>query len=368
LTNSIRRFQPLMRRFTSLIAVFLLILAFPLSSSATENAPAHPRFDLSSIECTLPLPERLIPGGMPFGIQMNVKGVWVVGFSDVLNEKGQSFCPARECGLQSGDLIRSIDGAEAVSASQVTAIIENSAGKTLSVLINRDSTALTLHLTPICSSHDGIYRAGFWIRDTTSGIGTLTYIDPATGAFGGLGHGVCQSGGSLIPFASGSSMEVQISGAVKGRPGAPGELKGFFRSRRTGTLLSNLDEGVFGIFGELPVDCPESVAVAPATDVKLGNAIIYCTIGDEGRRGYDIRIDAIHTGINQRNMEITVTDPVLLELTGGIVQGMSGSPILQDGKLVGAVTHVLVNNPSAGYGIFIENMLNAAQLPVARIS
>ncbi len=308
------------------------------------------------------LPDRLIPGGNAFGVKMYTRGVWIVGFSDVLGKQGSKSCPAKDCGLLVGDVILAVNGINVNTADELTRMIESCGGNALRLSVNRGKNGLSLDLVPVKSDFDGVYRAGFWIRDNTAGIGTVTYIDPSNGAFGGLGHGICDAeSGRLIPFADGAIIDVSISGVVPGKAGVPGELKGYFRAMKTGSLLSNTNAGVFGIFADIPAHCGDAIEVAQISEVKKGEATIRCTLDDGGIREYTIRIDEIHADHDAlKNYEITVTDPDLLRLTGGIVQGMSGSPIIQNGKLVGAVTHVLVNDPARGFGIYIGNMLSAA--------
>lgn len=309
------------------------------------------------------LPTELIPGGVAFGVKMYTRGVWIVGFSDIMAKQGKKLCPAQECGLKIGDVILSMDGTAVNTVTEVTSRIEACQGKSIRLNISRGKTALTLDLLPAQSSSDGVYRAGFWIRDNTSGIGTVTYIDPQSGSFGGLGHGVCDTEtGRLMPFSEGIVLDVAISGVIPGKAGVPGELKGHLKATKTGALLSNTDAGIFGILATVPEQCGKAIPVASKSEVTTGSAVIRCTLDGGGIREYEIRIDALRMEEGElKNYEITVTDPELLKITGGIVQGMSGSPIIQNGKLIGAVTHVLINNPSKGYGIFIGNMLSTAK-------
>ena len=218
-------------------------------------------------------------------------------------------------------------------------------------------------MTPVRS--DERYKAGLWIRDSTAGIGTVTFIDPATGAFAGLGHGICDSDtGELVKPGRGIVVNVAISGVEKGQAGAPGELRGYFSSGKIGSLTGNTECGVFGVFAELPEGMSgdaKAIPAATSAETHDGDAEIICT-SDSGTGRYKVRISGIdRSGRPVKNFVVTVTDPDLIAKTGGIVQGMSGSPIIQDGKLIGAVTHVLVNSPEKGYGIFIDNMLTAGR-------
>ncbi|MCQ2386251.1 MAG: hypothetical protein MJ078_06220 [Clostridia bacterium] len=197
-----------------------------------------------------------------------------------------------------------------------------------------------------------------WVRETATGIGTVTFISPETGAFGALGHGVCDSEtGSLVPMSRGTVTEVELSEIVKGEKGTPGELRGYLTERKIGSVLTNTDCGVFGVFTKVP-GSGTPIPVGSSGEVKTGKASVLCASDGGEVKEYGIDITEIRRQGQTKSFTIKVTDPELLAKTGGIVQGMSGSPILQNGKLVGAVTHVLVNDPTSGYGIFIESMLS----------
>ena len=302
----------------------------------------------------------LIPGGMLFGVRCGLEGVLVVGLEDVVS----GCCPAKDAGLRVGDVITAVDGATVSSAAALSAAVSKDGldGKTavLSVIRGKDSANETISVTP-CRAPDGIFRAGIWSRDQTAGIGTVTFIDPETGVFGGLGHGICDaSTGTLLPLARGTTLGVTVGEIVRGTAGNPGELRGSFTGVRTGTLLDNTPCGVIGVFTSLPDIAP--IPMGHARDLQTGDATVICTLDDGVPREYEIRIVSIGdlSDVSNKNFVIEVTDAELLGKTGGIIQGMSGSPILQNGKLVGAVTHVMVNQPQRGYGIFIENMLGMA--------
>ncbi len=302
----------------------------------------------------------LIPGGMLFGVRCGLDGVLVVGLEDVVS----GCCPAKDAGLRVGDVITAVDGAAVSSAAALSAAVSKDGqdGKTavLSVIRGKDGAGETVSVTP-CRASDGVYRAGIWSRDQTAGIGTVTFIDPETGIFGGLGHGICEaSTGALLPLARGTTLGVTVGEIVRGTAGNPGELRGSFTGVRTGTLLDNTPCGVIGVFTSLPDIAP--IPMGHARDLQTGDATVLCTLSDGAPREYGIRIVSIGdlSDVSNKNFVIEVTDTELLGKTGGIIQGMSGSPILQNGKLVGAVTHVMVNQPQRGYGIFIENMLGMA--------
>ena len=311
---------------------------------------------------------KLYPGGIPFGVKFMTEGILVVGFCDI-NSGGKKSNPSNIAGLKAGDRIISVNGKELLSAEELTRTVEQSGGKSLSIVYLRDGYRYTTSLTPEYSQNEQCYKTGIYVKDNGAGIGTVTYIDPKTLCFAGLGHGICEgSGGNLVPIQRGSVVDVTINGAIKGQKGIPGEVKGSFKAGKTGTLLKNSPCGVYGVYASLPAGLPsEPLSLCLRNELKEGKAYIYCTLDSSGPQKYEIEISNINTSANEgKCFTVKVTDSALLSKTGGIVQGMSGSPIIQNGKLVGAVTHVLINDPTTGYGIFIENMLNSAQMPMAR--
>ena len=303
---------------------------------------------------------KLYPGGMPFGIKFMTQGVLVVGFCDITSQKGTK-SPAAEAGLQINDVIIKVDNYDITSSSELTRFVEEGNGKSVTLTYLRDGKERTARLTPEYSECEAKYKSGLYVRDSGAGIGTVTFIVPETYAFGGLGHGICDSqSGKLIPMQRGSVVGVTINGVVKGLVGSPGEVKGYFSSGKTGTLLGNTDCGVYGVFASRPESIhTEALPICQRGELKEGKAYIYCTLSEGKVSKYEIEISNIQRDSKSNKcFTVRVTDPSLLALSGGIVQGMSGSPIIQNGKLVGAVTHVLINDPTTGYGIFIDNMLN----------
>ncbi len=306
---------------------------------------------------------RLYPGGMPFGVKFYTDGVLVVGVSAVTTDAGE-VSPANEAGIKVKDVITKIDGIKVTSVEEVTRILEDSEGKTLEVTCKRGNEEFIAPLSTVYSTPDGSYKAGLWIRDSTAGIGTVTYIDPTTLEFAGLGHGICDvDTGDLMPLLRANVVDVTLSGIVKGKSGSPGELRGYFDTEMVGSLTKNTRSGVFGTLCELPQETlGEPMPIALSREVEPGAATILCSVDGGEVREYAVEITKMRDRESDvKNFIIKVTDPELLELTGGIVQGMSGSTIIQNGKIVGAVTHVLVNDPTSGYGIFIENMLAASK-------
>lgn len=321
-----------------------LLIIFSISVGIPVNAAKYDRVDV---------------GGMPFGVKFFSQGIVVVGFTDIETSSGTK-TPAYDAGLRVNDIITEVNGTEVKTSSEFISIIENSADK-IEITFLRDGQENKVSFLPSLSSSDGKLKTGMWIRDTTAGIGTVTYIIPETGEFAGLGHGICDANtGELLKMEKGTVLNVQISGISKGISGTPGELKGYFTSDKTGILLENTLCGVYGIMNDIPTEvCPmRNVEVGNRCDVRKGQAYIWCTLDEGEPQKYEIEIGEINPDSrDNRSFELTVVDSALIEKTGGIVQGMSGSPIIQDGKLIGAVTHVLINDPAKGYGIFIDNMM-----------
>ncbi|MCD7805376.1 MAG: SpoIVB peptidase [Oscillospiraceae bacterium] len=302
----------------------------------------------------------LIPGGSPVGVKLLTEGVMVVKTAEVT----EGVSPASEAGIMAGDNILSANGEELNSSARLSEIIENSDGEPIVFKIMRNGRSSTVTVTPVYSETEGVYKAGLWIRDSTAGVGTLTFIDPETGIFGALGHPISDSDTlTTLPLGSGEIVDVVITGYDKGERGCPGELYGTFVSGlASGTIELNCEQGIFGTM-TYP-SRQEAIPIAYKAEVKTGPATILTTIDGSTPQEFEVEIERVtlSSAAKSKNIIIKVTDSELLEKTGGIVQGMSGSPIIQDGKLVGAVTHVFVSDPTRGYGIFIENMLDAAEI------
>ena len=303
----------------------------------------------------------LYVGGFPFGVKFFTDGIIVVELTDVSTEGGSSN-PAYEAGLRANDIIIKCNGTAVASAEELTKMIENCGGKALNLTYKRDGAEFNVSLTPVISKEDGLYKTGMWIKDSGAGIGTVTYVSPDDYSFGGLGHGICDpSTGALMPMQRGSLMDVTLNGVKKGLAGEPGEIKGYFDGERLGAVIANTDCGLFGVYSEKPKEATRLMLIGLKSEIKSGKANVICTLDERGPVEYEIELSGINYSASENSNKcftVKVTDPRLLEITGGIVQGMSGSPIIQDGKLVGAITHVMVNDPTTGYGIFIENMLN----------
>lgn len=297
--------------------------------------------------------------GIPVGLYMETQGVLIVDTGEISCQDGISRSPAQNI-ARAGDYILEVNGRQVSRKKELIKEIQNCGGRAVTLLVNREGEEIPISLEPV-KSDDSRYKLGIWVRDNTQGIGTMTYIEE-NGKFGALGHGISDTDtGELLDVSGGELYQAQILSIMKGTKGMPGELSGYIeyqQDKKLGLIETNTEKGIFGRIDrkdELPLIQAE---VAYKQEVKEGRAEIYTDLGD-GIQTYEIEITEIFTEQADTNkaFEIQVTDPRLLEKTGGIVQGMSGSPILQDGKLIGAVTHVFVQDSARGYGIFIENML-----------
>ena len=314
-----------------LMAVLLCICIFPISAQGAE--------------C-------LVPVGQVIGLELSDHSVTVASFDETLGKKAQ------DAGICVGDKLCAIDGKPITCAQDVHEALRTSKG-IVTVTVERKGKQIPLRLQPQITSEGP--KLGLYLEQGVTGIGTVTWYDPQTGSFGALGHGVNSSDGKLLSMVSGTAYRADVIGIRRGKAGEPGQLQGAVTDGRClGDIRKNSSQGVFGSVRKGFEG--NAIPVAASEEVHTGPAIIFSTISGNQVRQYSVEILKIYSKTRSagRNMLIRVTDPVLLEATGGIVQGMSGSPIIQDGKLVGAVTHVLVNDPTTGYGIFIENMLDAA--------
>ena len=312
--------------------------------------------------------KKVIACGQPFGIKMLTEGIMVVRLSDV-NGKTDS-CPAKNAGIHVGDIIISVGGEKITSNEDLSKAISSSNGETVEVVLKRNfddksssGEEISLKMTPEYCDSEKSYKTGMWVRDSSAGIGTITFYDPSTGTFGGLGHPICDTDtGELMPLSSGEICGVSITGYKKGLNGVPGELKGRFLSgNEIGTATQNTNSGIFGSLDESPSE-NEEIEIADYDEIKTGKAEILTTISGSEPSKYSINIEQVNKDDpDLKNLVIRVTDRDLLEETGGILQGMSGSPIIQNGKLIGAVTHVFVNNSSMGYGILAQTMISQSQ-------
>jgi stage IV sporulation protein B len=303
----------------------------------------------------------LIAGGYPFGIKLLMEGVMVTDTGKVDNISS----PAEDAGIKKGDVITSANGTPLTSNNGLSRIIAESRGKSVTLELLREGNPLTVELSPVFSEKDKIWRSGMWVRDSIAGIGTMTFAVKDTGEFSGLGHPVCDCDtGELIPLHSGEAVPVKITNITKGMSGSPGALHGKFTGLPSyGTLSDNNNCGIFGDFGETALyrlEQPREYKLGYPDEVTEGEAFILSTISGTSPQMYSVCIEEKNCRGNEpsKNMIIRITDERLIAETGGIVQGMSGSPIIQNDRIIGAVTHVFVADPTRGYGIFAENMYN----------
>ena len=300
--------------------------------------------------------------GEPFGMKIYTEGVLVIKITEVETENGK-IKPAKNGGIKSGDYILSANGEDINTNEDLSRIVEESGGENIKFIIKRDGKKKTLSFPAALCKETNNYKIGIWIRDSSAGIGTLTFYSPATNVICGLGHGICdEDTGDVLELNSGEIVSAEILSAEKGKTGSPGQLNGRFKNRTIGKIIYNCSGGVYSVpIGK--INTQNLLEVALKQEIKNSKAQIFCTIDGTTPKLYDCEIKVRSSAYMSKtqNMIVTVTDRELIDKTGGIVQGMSGSPVIQNGKLVGAVTHVLVDDPTRGYAIFAENMLETAQ-------
>lgn len=301
--------------------------------------------------------QELVVGGQVVGIQISTEGVMVAGVAAVETAEG-SRSPASEAGLRQGDIILEIEGQKVQNASELIERIGEMNGEPAELTVRRDDKLLKLSVQPALSAEDQ-WMLGMWLRDGISGIGTLTFCDPDTGIYGALGHSISDGEtGTAVSLSRGSITDAEIVSVTPGTAGSPGELNGCADIGRVlGTVEKNTSHGIYGrIYTAL------SGRVVETGEICTGPATIISTVDGRQAKEYSVEISRVYNDSEGRHVMLTVTDSELCALTGGIVQGMSGSPIMQNGKLVGAVTHVFINDPTRGYGISIQDMLAAADV------
>jgi len=334
-------------------------------------------FPLKSGEVVVMNPMKLIPGGQSIGVTLKTKGVMVVGQAPVIDKAGNKLFPAKEAGIEVGDILLKIDNLEVRTDQEVSNAI-NLGGEqkgNVHVVYKHKEQIVEKTIKPVFCLDTERYRMGLFVRDEAAGVGTLSFLDPFTGLYGALGHVITDADtNQKIEVSNGKVMASTIYGIEKGKRGSPGEKIGSFvtNSTFTGTIEKNTMTGIFGVMSG-PVVNPyykQAIPVGWESEVKVGPAKIYTVIQGEKIEEFDVTIDRVmHNRSDSKNMIVRVTDSRLLEITGGIIQGMSGSPIIQDGKIIGAVTHVFVNDSQRGYGVFIQNMINeSSQLAKGKVA
>ncbi len=303
--------------------------------------------------------DSLIPLGRTTGISISSEGAVVIGFSDNLNPN-----PAKDAGIAPGDIIKKIGNREICENADILSAVLESKDSPVTIEYVRNGKSHTVNVTPT-KTEDGSFALGLWVRDSVAGIGTLTYLDPEDNSYGALGHGISDSKtNTLIPLHDGKLFFSTVRSAKQGKSGEPGELIGSYdTSNSFANIAKNTEAGIFGKVTDTSLlKGNKPYPIAKKNEIRKGEATILSNVDGDEIKEYKIEIlNIYHGGEKTKNMLIRATDPELIKKTGGIVCGMSGSPILQDGKIVGAVTHVLVNDPTKGYGIFIENMLDVAE-------
>ncbi len=308
----------------------------------------------------------LVPGGHSVGVQMDVKGVLIVGLEEITTVTGEVVNPGLRAGLQIGDMILAVNGTKVYKAQEVEQLV-NEIRDEVKLQIQRKNKIMNVKLDPVINCDDGLYKLGVWIKDKTAGIGTLTYYDPVNMTFGALGHAICDpETGSVLTVNKGQLIQAKVQSVKEGKSGEPGEIQGVFYETESplGDLTVNSELGIFGDTYH-PIEnllYGKPLVVGTKEQIETGRAYILTTLENNEIERFEIEIEKIYKREKEsnKNMRIKVTDERLLQESGGIVQGMSGSPIIQNNRIVGAVTHVLVNDPTRGYGIFIENMLDAS--------
>ena len=313
---------------------------------------------------------KVVPSGEAIGVKIESKGVLIVGLSSITDAKGRKCSPAADAGFEVGDKIMNIDGNQVEKERDIVDYLNNRQNKDekIKVIVDRNGDKHDFSVKPVKCEEDNIFRIGLWVRDNIAGVGTMTFYDPDSRVFGALGHGITDiDSGVLVDINSGSIMKSKIASIQKARKTVPGELVGIFYDNDDayGIIEKNTSFGIYGkLNNKYKANRTKPVSIGLNSQIKEGSAKIMTTIEGNKVEGFDIEIQKVmrQRSSESKSMIIKVTDKRLIEKTGGIVQGMSGSPIIQDGKLVGCVTHVLVNDPTRGFGISIEWMLKEADI------
>lgn len=353
-------------------------LSKPLNLSTISKGKVNLEFKIFGIiplkRITLNvIPEiKLVPGGQSIGVSLFTKGALVVGVSDIQTEDGKIYNPAEQAGILPGDVIEQVEEKDVKDADHLSDIINKKDGKPINLGINREGKRIFVSITPAKDANDKQYRLGLWVRDSTMGVGTLTFYEPKSNIYGALGHAITDMDtGSILSVQDGEIVNSQVISIIQGEKGKPGEIKGVFSGGKDaiGDIKLNTIYGIYGSVYSKFYDQLDAKAlpIMLQSEVKEGPAKILSTIDDTGVREFDVEIIKTVKQDNQQSkgMVIKIVDQELLKKTGGIVQGMSGSPIIQDNKIVGAITHVFINDPSKGYGIYIEWMLKEAENKMA---
>lgn len=304
----------------------------------------------------------VLVSGHSFGIKLYTDGVMVVGTKDI-TVNGKTVNPSEEAGVSVGDIIVSINGEKVYSSDRVSEILNDNNGKAFRIRINRNGEYRDLSLEPIYVDSEGAYKAGMWVRDSTAGIGTITFFNPSNSSVAALGHPITDvDTGEIMPILDGQAVETTVTSVTRSTSSETGSICCDFSNKEIGELSKNTTHGIYGSYTDktdLSKCCEYEVALPQ--EVQKGFCQIITTVDENGPKVYSAEITKINQNDDEKNMVIKITDEELIKITGGIVQGMSGSPIIQNGKLIGAITHVIVNNPLKGYAVFAQTMLEISE-------
>ncbi len=321
------------------------------------------KFNIKDVNVSVIPKTKVIPVGNIAGVKLYTSGVLVVGMSEIEGIDKNKYKPYEHCGIEEGDMIVKIEENVVTCTSDLINAVNKSNGENLDIQYIRNGESQICNITPTKTSENE-YKLGLWVRDSAAGVGTVTFYEPSTQMFGALGHGITDiDTDKLLNIASGEFVTTKVVSIVKGEKGATGKIQGNIEnSRNIGTIYKNTNFGIYGKVADISsinIDSSKEMEVAYREEIKQGKASILCSLDNNKIEEYEIEIEKIYINNNYDNksMQIKVTDKDLLEKTGGIIQGMSGSPIIQNGKFIGAITHVLLNNPEQGYAVFGDLMI-----------
>ena len=349
--------EPLAKVFTYTGKSTSLAVDKQTATPRRENLKLFGIIPVKEVTVTEKAEQKVMVSGEVFGIKLYTDGVIVVGIQEVQTDSGKK-SPSGSAGIEVGDIIVAIDGENVYTSDQVQSILGANNGGSFEVKIKRGERYRDYTVTPVYCEREGCYKAGMWVRDSTAGIGTITFYNKQSGIFAALGHQINDiDTKEIMPMLDGEAVKATVSKIEKSTRGTTGSLECDFTNQTLGKLLSNTDCGIYGAYAEIS-ECAKEYPVAAIQEVKKGKATLISTVEKGQPKKYEIEIT--HIGFNENNREknmiVKVTDKDLIDKTGGIVQGMSGSPIIQNGKLVGALTHVIVGNPKKGYAVFAQTM------------
>lgn len=349
--------EPLAKVFTYIGKSTSLAVDKQTATPRRENLKLFGIIPVKEVTVTEKAEQKVMVSGEVFGIKLYTDGVIVVGIQEVQTDSGKK-SPSGSAGIEVGDIIVAIDGENVYTSDQVQSILGANNGGSFEVKIKRGERYRDYTVTPVYCEREGCYKAGMWVRDSTAGIGTITFYNKQSGIFAALGHQINDiDTKEIMPMLDGEAVKATVSKIEKSTRGTTGSLECDFTNQTLGKLLSNTDCGIYGAYAEIS-ECAKEYPIAAIQEVKKGKATLISTVEKGQPKKYEIEIT--HIGFNENNREknmiVKVTDKDLIDKTGGIVQGMSGSPIIQNGKLVGALTHVIVGNPQKGYAVFAQTM------------